>query len=345
MVHVPDSEIHTYHQAKPPENPFLNAIEGYYTCAILDALHNAGLLIHLKSPCTALKLAKISNTDVHMLAPLLTYLCGSGECLSYDPSNKTYCIHPSYVNDPMSAHLLDQYIGAYGPCLAALDHLLREPSSGGSFVDHNRHAAAFIKASGAPQDLIDLILRLKPGTVLDLGCGSAGLLRYLVETDLDMHGIGIDSNPMMLELAQNKINNNTEDRLQFYTCEVLNIEEIMSANTRDDVDLIVAQSLANEFFADKTIDDFLIGLSSAFPNRLLILADYYGCLSEDAPLFASDQRRGALHDVAQLLSGQGIPPNSLEDWQNIYARTGCTLLKASSIVSGGLHRFIHIVKI
>ena len=99
------------------------------------------------------------------------------------------------------------------------------------------------------------------------------------------------------------------------------------------------------FFGMRTMNELLGRLSEALPNRLLILADYYGCLDEWKPVSKPDQRRATLHDVAQVASGQGIPPSSLKAWQNIYDQNRCILIKASSIVSGGVHRFIHIVKI
>ncbi len=345
MDQVAHSQTKLNQTDKPHENPFLSVVEGYYSGVILDGLHRAGLLALLKNPLTAEELAVESGTDARLLTPILAYLSSQGQWLIYEPASETYRVHPSYFDSPMAKHLIDQYIGAYGPCLAELHTLLHKPSQGSRYVDRTRHATAFAKASGAPNDLVELILRLTPGTVLDLGCGSAGLLHRLVEADREISGIGIDMNTAMLDLARNSAAKGTEDRLQFQTGDILSIAKALSADIRDSVDVIVAQSIANEYFAERTIDSFLACLSSAFPDRLLILADYYGCLGDGGPMALPDQRRGVLHDIAQVLSGQGIPPRALEDWQEIYTRNSCTLLKASSVVSGGLHRFIHIVKV
>ena len=345
MNQVPNIKAQIGQAAAPKENPFLGLVEGYYLGAVLDGLHRSGLLEFLKNALTVKELASVSGADAALLNPLLAYLSSHGDWVIYDPIDDTYRVHSSYFDNPMATHLLDQYIGAYGPCLSQLQTVLFDPATSGDYIDRSRHAKAFAKASGAPPDLIDLILRLSPGTVLDVGCGSGGLLHSLADENQEIKGIGVDANKAMLDLARNRVIDSTADRLSFQNGEALNIAEALPLQTRDGVDVIIAQNVANEFFADHTIDTFLAGLSSAFPDRLLVVADYYGCLGDGVPLELSRQRRGALHDVAQIVSGQGIPPSGLNDWQLIYKRNDCTLLKASSIVSGGLHRFIHIVKV
>lgn len=326
-------------QADQP-NPFLAAAEGYYAGALLDTMHRQGVLRQLKEPHTVNAIAVATGFEASTLGPILAYLSSVADCVVYDAAESTYQTHPAYFLSEMSAHILDQYIGAYGPCLSTL-----ETTADQSLVDRSRHAEAFKNASGAPNDLVQLVLGLTPGCVLDLGCGTAGLLKTLIAADAQIQAIGIDANAAMLTQAMQGLADDGTSNLELICGDVLEQVEALPEQVRDEVDIIIAQSLANEFFGARSMVELLSRLSSALPNRLLIIADYYGCLDTWKPVSLHDQRRGALHDVAQALSGQGIPPGDLNTWQDIYAQNGCVLIKASSIVSGGVHRFIHVVKI
>jgi len=106
------------------EDPFLAAVEGYYTGALLDGLHRAGLLQRLSEPRTVAELATNACVSPRILAPILAYLARPGGALHYEAADETYSTHQSYFDGPMPAHLLDQYIGAYGGCLDAVPDIL-----------------------------------------------------------------------------------------------------------------------------------------------------------------------------------------------------------------------------
>jgi hypothetical protein len=48
-----------------------------------------------------------------------------------------------------------------------------------------------------------------------------------------------------------------------------------------------------------------------------------------------------LHDYAQLISGQGVPPAGLDEWKAIYSEAGCRL--AHVIEDRATPLFVHIV--
>jgi SAM-dependent methyltransferase len=331
--------------ATTARDPFMAAVDGYYLGAVLDGLHRAGVLAKLTAPQTAAEVATTMGVSERLMAPLLAFAARSGGAVTHDPETGRFRVHPSYLQGPMAAHLLDQYIGGYGPCLAALPELLRTPGQGGVLIDRVRHSAAFVNASDDRSELAQVLEQLAPVGVLDLGCGSASLLRNAIDRDSEMIGIGIDKTPEMLAEARRQVPRGTEDRLHFFQGDVPEAAETLSRELRDKVDLIVAQSLANEFFAERSIDDFLARLARTFPGRLLVLSDYYSLLADGVPAGGTDQARSAVHDVAQVLSGQGVPPGNLEGWRDIYARNDLTLLKALSSKSGGVHFFIHIVRL
>ena len=224
-------------------SPFLKAAEGYYVGALLQTLHLHGVLRQLEEPHTVAAIADSTDIDASILGPILAFLSSSGDCVTYDARQLTYRTNPAYFESTMATHILDQYIGAYGPCLTAL-----EATKGQSLVDRDRHAAAFENASGAPNDLLQLILGLTPDCVLDLGCGNAGLLKSLIAADNQIHAIGIDASAAMLALAQQDSTLKETSNLKLICGDVLDTVEALPDKTRDQVDVIIAQSLANEFF-------------------------------------------------------------------------------------------------
>jgi hypothetical protein len=136
-----------------------------------------------------------------------------------------------------------------------------------------------------------------------------------------------------------------EDRLEIIQCEVSNLEQILSEERRSAVQALSAISIANAHFGrDGAIDDFLRSLRRLFPERLILFSDYYGRLGSYVGNTRAYQRT-LVHDVAQLASGQGVPPSSLEEWQQIYDRTSCALVDAFDGHNGGIAWYIHIVQL
>jgi hypothetical protein len=74
------------------------------------------------------------------------------------------------------------------------------------------------------------------------------------------------------------------------------------------------------------------------PDRPLLIADYYGRLGRKKGRIS---RETLLHDYAQLISGQGVPPASAVEWRSIYSRAGCRLVHI--IEDKKTTRFVHIL--
>jgi hypothetical protein len=113
---------------------------------------------------------------------------------------------------------------------------------------------------------------------------------------------------------------------------------------RDKIRSLVACNVANEMFHDGQTQcvKWLQQLRKVFPQRPLLILDYYGQLgkkSRHRPV----ERKTLLHDYVQLISGQGIPPANAREWQTVYAKAGCKLLH---IIEDNLStRFIHILRL
>ena len=78
-----------------------------------------------------------------------------------DPVSGAVSVSNSYTSSKMPAHLLDQYVGAYGGCLSDLPQVLRDPMLGFQSVNGERHAMAFAKANTEPNELVNLFIDLK----------------------------------------------------------------------------------------------------------------------------------------------------------------------------------------
>ena len=329
----------------------LHAIEGFYTTLIIDALYREGVLDALKEPKQVEDLANQFAFDPMVLDCILEFAATHCDLIHEDPIAKSYAVEASYEKIAMPAHLLDQYVGAYGTSLHELEKILRFPSTGAHLTNRERHAKAFSDAGTGPEEFIQFLVELKLKVVLEVGCGSGGILIRLARSDPSLKAIGIDQNEQMLKQARAAASPNVNERITWICGDLLEIISGLDKSVRDAVDVVVALSVANEFFGERTIDEFLGGLSRAFPNRLLFIGDYYGCLG--APVGkrvanltnASDVRRAILHDIVQVVSGQGVPPRTVEEWQVCYERAGCSLIQVNEAVSGGVGRFLHLVQL
>ena len=106
---------------------------------------------------------------------------------------------------------------------------------------------------------------------------------------------------------------------------------------------VTACNVANELFADGDARavEWLRGLRKLLPKRPLLLVDYYGRLGHKKKPLPS--RETLLHDYAQLISGQGVPPSDAAHWRAIYTRAGCRLLHI--IEDQSTTRFVHILRL
>jgi hypothetical protein len=106
------------------------------------------------------------------------------------------------------------------------------------------------------------------------------------------------------------------------------------------VQSIAACQLANEMFGagPSGAIAWLRGLRRTLPGRPLLICDYYGRLGSR---HRNVRREILLHDYAQLISGQGVPPTDRRQWQAIYSEAGCRLVHAIEDSASTL--FVHIV--
>ncbi|MFB7619147.1 methyltransferase domain-containing protein [Kitasatospora sp. NPDC056181] len=319
----------------------LDLVEGFHLAHAVAALHEEGILAALDRPGPAEHLAERAGLDAAWLATLLDYTAARTELLEHTPDG--YRATPHY--DAHARGLLDQYIGAYGPNARQLRALLREPRHAAATVDRARHADAFAGFDRSPALglMAEVIAQLGLGRLLDLGCGTGTLLMDLAGRDPDFTGWGVDANAAMCGRARRRLAEaGLAGRVTVLHGDCSHLESAPAAGIREQVETLSAASLLNEFFADgrAAAVGWLRRLRELFPGRALIVADYYGQVGRREPPWP---RMHALHDVVQVISGQGVPPGDRAGWVEVYQEAGC--LPVHLIEDGRGTFFVHILRL
>jgi len=288
-------------------------------------------------PFSARQLAAKRGLDVTLLAGVLEYVALRTELLRRTTRGQFVATRNT------SRFLINLYTGAYGSTADQLAQILRDPVRAPASVDRVRYARAFESIDSVAQGILpDVVSALAFNYTLDLGCGNADLLLELARRDAAFVGWGIDSNPAMLKVARARLRTaRAGKRVQFIEADCTKVGETVPANIRSQIRSLTCCNVANEMFAhgERQAIKWFRELHKLFPDRPLLNCDYYGRLGRSKNRRA--QRETLLHDYAQLISGQGVPPATLAEWRSIYAKAGCRLVHA--IEDTSTTRFIHII--
>ncbi len=135
---------------------------------------------------------------------------------------------------------------------------------------------------------------------------------------------------------------NLEQRVQIFQGDSL---DVIPHDVRDNVTTLTACSVLNEFCTGKKerMVEWLRHAKQVFPRRVLVVADYYGELGGNRS--SAGYQNAKLHDVIQVVSGQGVPPPDLSGWTCVYNAAGCTLMHVADIECHLFRRFLHFVSL
>jgi hypothetical protein len=131
------------------------------------------------------------------------------------------------------------------------------------------------------------------------------------------------------------------DRVRFRVADVRTLEPGAVPAEAKAADAIHARSLLNAVCdpAGTAVVQLLSRIRNAFGGRIFFVEDYYGRLgtgTSDPPVHA------LLQDLAQLASGQGVPPPDLAGWAALYEQAGCGVLHAYEGSNDGISWFVHV---
>ena len=317
----------------------LDLAEGVHLGHAAAALHDLGVLEHLvMTPSTAEELASEFKIDLGMLRGALDFLHARTDLVSKTgtrfAARKTYDAHARFA--------LGLYGGAFGENAAQIQKVLCRPSIAPGLVDGAAHAKTFAAASttalgGVPE----LIQQLELDAVLDLGCGTASLLLRLASDDASFVGWGLEPNPSMCKIARARIRGQgVAKRIRLIRGDSRQLGDAVSAAVRKKIAAVSACQVMNEMFGNGKRDAiaWLEQVRETLPDRPMLVSDYYGRLGQKN---SAAMRETLLHDYAQLISGQGIPPADLAGWTEVYEAAGCQLIHV--LEDRATSRFIHVL--
>ena len=307
-------------------------VEAYQLSRAVAVLNDLNVFESTK-PFSARQLAAKHGLNATLLSGVLEYVALRTDLLRRTSREQFV------VTQANSRFLIDLYTGAYGGTAEQLAKILRDPAIAPESIDRVRYARAFESVGSAAQGILpDVIGGLDFNYTLDLGCGNGDLLLELARRNASFIGWGIDSNPAMLKIARAR--SQAGKRVRFMEADGARLRETVPENVRSQIRSLTCCNFANEMFAggERQAIKWFRELHTLFPDRPLLNCDYYGRLGTKSRKL---QRETLLHDYAQLISGQGIPPATLAEWRAIYSRAGCRLVHA--IEDTSTTRFIHII--
>ena len=311
-------------------------VEAYQLSRAVAVLNDLKVFESTK-PFSAKQLAAKHALDPTLLAGVLEYVALRTELLRRTAREQFV------VTRNNSRFLIELYTGAYGSTAEQLAEVLRDPATARASVDRVRYARAFESVGSAGQGILpDLIGALDFNHTLDLGCGNGDLLLELARRNPSFVGWGIDSNPAMLKVARARLREaDAGKRVRFLEADGAKLCETVPESMLSQIRSLTCCNFANEMFAhgERQAIKWFRELRKLFPGRPLLNCDYYGRLGRTKN--RKLQRETLLHDYAQLISGQGIPPATMAEWRAIYSKAGWRLVHA--IEDTSTTRFIHIL--
>jgi hypothetical protein len=301
-------------------------IEGHALAALVDFLHRRGILDDLAKGRTTGAIARRNRFSGERLELALEAVAARTDILRR--AGKSYRLARGYARYESLGHLLDKYLGAFGPCLLDPGRALSRRAAGAAarLVDRKRHAAAFSRIEPVSSPTIRALIRefnLSP--LLELGCGPASELIGAALDSPSFRGIGVEANTHMVKTGKSRIAAHAvEKRVRICQADCRRLAAAIPAPVRRQVRGLLASSYLNELFdSELEAAGFLRQVKRLFPGAMMIIRDYYGSLRS-----RRRSRPGAIvHDIAQLVSRQGVPPSHHAGWRRIYRSAGCRLVR------------------
>ena len=331
-----------------PRSDVLDIVQGHYVSELVWMLQSRAVLAQLRSWRTVEQIADPNGWDRNLLRTLLEFLCKTTDLLQKD-GNAKYRIARRYKLYSQLGFYLDFYRGAYGNSANHIAAALRHPKKHGGLPDQRFLARAYdgIGDAAASTSMVEIIRALNVRHLLDLGCGPAVLLSALARQDTSFIGWGIERSAEMCQVARrNSRKTGIGRRVKVIHGDVTKIALLLTSKQRNQVEALHAGSLLNEFFGagPKRAVSYIKQLARLFPRRVLLVSDYFSRVN-DTRVNRADLRLNLLHDFAQVLSGQGLPPSRTSEWEEIYQFAGVRLIRGYEGVHRGIAWFHHVVQL
>ena len=223
--------------------------------------------------------------------------------------------------DEVAESLLGYYVDAYGPVLHNIGGLLDGSKTYGVDVTRDTEALGLrcevlFRSFGG--DLVADVVRQRGARgVLDLGCGTGGLLLDLVRADTALRGFGLDIADDAIAYANRRAaDEGVADRLSFVVGDAFK-PDTWPAEVLDACDLYVAVGALHEHFRDGegAVVDMLrryADLLRGGENRALLLCE---------PELYVDRKEDANFYLVHVLTEQGFP-RPRDGWLSVIEAAG-----------------------
>jgi SAM-dependent methyltransferase len=329
--------------AAPARLDLLGLLEGHYASEIALGLIRSGALELLAAGNRVEVIARAVQADPQQLDLMLDFMARTSDLIERGGTGRYRLGNYSLAEIAFQLH---KFTGAYADCVRGL----QTPGIGrpvARVADDRALAAAFAAVGNAPSRLVERLRQQGCRRLVDLGCGPASLPIELAVADSDFSAIGLDRSAAMCRLARARAREaGVASRVTIKRADISEIRDALDAGERRRVDALHGRSVLNAFFGrgPNSARAMLRTLRLAFPGRVAFFVDYYGELGH-APASRRGFRLGQLQDLAQLASGQGIPPSRRRDWQALYRAAGCKLISADDSSNDNIRWFVHQVRL
>lgn len=321
-------------------------VQGYLLGQAVYSLHKAGVFEAFESWRSAKNVARALQVDWQLLVHVITFVDKTTDLFEHKGMDLLR-LNPTYRAYSKMGFQLDGLLGAYGECAKHAWATIRSPRTGSNHVNYHKLARGFerLESPQYPSPIGEVCQALGIDTIVDLGCGPGTLLVEFAKGGNQRRGWGIDKNHKLCGVARRRLREiEALDRFKIVNADVRLLNQSIQETERASVQAIHAGSLLNEFFArTSSAIGFLRSLRRLFPGRLLLVDDYYGKLmnKEAGP---DHYRQTLLQDFVQVISGQGLPPSTLGEWEVVYQSAGCSVIREYAGEANGMTWFYHVVQ-
>lgn len=301
----------------------------YVLSTAIVGLARAGVAERLSTEWTGLSGLVPAGGSATMLAQVLEFLAVRELVESKDDQWRLTRRGAALLAE-LPESLLGYYVEAYGPVLHSIDELLTGTRRYGADVERDtealgRRCEVLFRSFGS--ELVRRLMREHGATsVLDLGCGTGGLVLDLCRDEAGLSAAGLDLAADAIDLATRRANEEgLADRVSFAVADAFEPDTWPAAATGSD--FFVAVGALHEHFRDG--EDAVVGLLSRYAELLADGKVFLLCEPE-MHVDAADADFYLVH----VLTDQGFPQRR-DRWLEVIEKAGLKCARVFSAPNTG----------
>ncbi len=305
----------------------------YVLCTVIVGLARAGVASRLSASWAPLNSLIPPGAESGLIRHVLRYLEIRGLVESHRDDWRLLPRGAGLLAD-LPESLLGYYVEAYGPVLSRMFGQLSGTEKYG--VETSRDTEALgrrcevLFRSFGTKLIARLVAEHSARTVVDLGCGTGGLLVDLCGQHPELKGLGLDIAADAIGFAQQRaVQSGLDDRAFFIVADAFQPEAWPSAAVN--ADFYVMVGALHEHFRDG--EDAVVALLSRYADLLASPADAAKTLLLAEPELYHDTADADFY-LIHALSGQGMPRRR-ESWFKVIDASGLKCRRVFSAPNTG----------